>query len=40
MKNGYGAICNFLEKDDSNQFDRKTLQKVATIVKRTKLKLI
>ena len=37
MKKGYGVICNFLYKDNSNQFDRKTLKKIATIVKRTKL---
>ena len=40
MKKGYGVICNFLLKDNSNQFDRKTLKKIATIVKRTKLVLI
>ena len=40
MKKGYGVICNFLYKDNSNQFDRKTLKKIATIVKRTKLVFI
>ena len=28
MKKGYGVICNFLLKGDSNQFDRKTLKKM------------
>ena len=33
MKKGYGVVCNFLYKDNSNQFDRKTLKKIATIEK-------
>ena len=33
MKKGYGVNCNFLYKDNSNQFDRKTLKKIATIEK-------
>ena len=37
MKKGYGVICNILLKDNSNQFDRKTLKKIATIVKKNKV---
>ena len=37
MQKGYGVICNFLLKSDSNQFDRKTLKKIATIVKKNKV---
>ena len=33
MKKGYSVICNFLYKDNCNQFDRKTLKKIATIEK-------
>ena len=40
MKKGYGVIRNFLQKYKSNQFDRKTLNKIATIIKITKLVLI
>ena len=40
MKKGYGVIRIFLWKYNSNQFDRKTLNRIATIIKRTKLVLI